>query len=697
MAIKHPCDGDVRREISAVSARTRLDETSTPAVPAETCFVTRAFAALLALAIWMGGPLLRAEDTLDFAHDVVPILRTHCVACHGGKEAKGGFSMNTRGMMLEAGVVDPDSAHASRLLELVRSSDAEQQMPPRDRPRLSAAEIQTLERWIAGGLPWETGFTFAESTYEPPLVPRRPSLPPPTAGREHPVDRLVDAYWQERQVTSPAPLDDRQFLRRVSLDLTGLLPTPAQLQAFESDTVPDKRAKVVDALLADRENYAAHWLTFWNDLLRNSYSGTGYIDGGRQQVTGWLYTALRNNMPYDAFVRGLVAPSADAAGFIQGIQWRGNVNASQRREVQFAQSVSQVFLGINMKCASCHDSFIDRWKLEETYSLAAVFAQEPLELHRCDKPQGVMAKAAWIFPELGQVDPEAPQPARLRQVASLMTHPQNGRLTRTMVNRLWDRLMGRGIVHPVDAMHTEPWNADLLDYLAVYLADHDYDLKQVLRLIVTSQVYQSQSVPVLSGDEPDAYVFAGPIAKRLTAEQYLDAIHQITRTWPTAHDLAFQRDGRNQYGQLRDIVQAVAVGEDLSTWTPQQFRERWGSRPLRAVFTDLDPLQSVLGRPIREQVVSSRPTDLTSLQAINLANGAEMADLLAAGANQVLASGDATAVDLVDRLYREALARDPSDEERRLALEVLGDDRSAARVEDLLWIVFMLPEFQLVR
>jgi mono/diheme cytochrome c family protein len=658
------------------------------------------------LVFWVGATV-RAEDPLDFAHDVVPILRKHCADCHGGKEAKGGFSMNTRGMMLEAEVVNLESAGASRLLELVRSTDAEQQMPPHDRPRLSAEEITTLERWIAGGLAWETGFTFAESAYEPPLQPRRPELPPPTAGREHPVDRIVDAYWRERQVTPPAPLDDRQFLRRVSLDLVGLVPTPEQLQAFVADASPDKRGKLIDALLADRDNYAAHWLTFWNDLLRNSYAGTGYIDGGRQQVTGWLYAALRGNLPYDAFVRGLVAPSPDAAGFIQGIQWRGNVNASQRREIQFAQSVSQVFLGINMKCASCHDSFIDRWKLEETYALAAVFSQEPLELHRCDKPQGVMAKAAWIFPELGQVDPAAPQSARLRQVAALMTHPQNGRLTRTMVNRLWDRLLGRGIVHPVDAMHTEPWNADLLDFLAVYLADHDYDLKQVLRLIVTSQVYQSQSVPLASGDEPDAYVFAGPIAKRLTAEQYLDAIHQITGTWPAAHDQAFQRDGRNQYGQLRDVVQAVSVGEDLSAWSPQQFRERWGERPLRAVFTDLDPLQAVLGRPIREQVVSARPTDLTSLQAINLANGTEMADLLAAGAARLLARGDtapsdtapidAAPINTVDRLYREALSRDPSDGERQMALEILGTDRSASRVEDLLWIVFMLPEFQLVR
>ena len=193
--------------------------------------------------------------------------------------------------------------------------------------------------------------------------------------------------------------------------------------------------------------YAEHWLTFWNDLLRNTYTGTGFITGGRKRVTPWLYRSLVDNKPYDQFVRELIAPTAESEGFIKGIRWRGSVNSSQTTEIQFAQNVTQVFLGINMKCASCHDSFIDRWKLEETYALAAVFAQQPLELHRCDKPLGRFAEPAWMFPELGQIDKEAAQPERLKQLAELMVHPENGRLTRTIANRIWHRLMGRGIVH----------------------------------------------------------------------------------------------------------------------------------------------------------------------------------------------------------------------------------------------------------
>ncbi|MCU0753397.1 MAG: DUF1549 domain-containing protein, partial [Akkermansiaceae bacterium] len=113
--------------------------------------------------------------------------------------------------------------------------------------------------------------------------------------------------------------------------------------------------------------------------------------GGRQPVTAWLYQALLTNKPYDEFARELLAPpDKRSSGFIDGIQWRGSVNASQTREVQFSQSISQTFLGLNMKCASCHDSFVDRWKLADAYGLAAIFAEQPIEMARCDKPTGLM-------------------------------------------------------------------------------------------------------------------------------------------------------------------------------------------------------------------------------------------------------------------------------------------------------------------
>src|SRR5262249_29201920 len=159
-------------------------------------------------------------------------------------------------------------------------------------------------------------------------------------GLEHPIDRLLDAYYAKHKIQPPAPADDVTFIRRAYLDVIGLLPTPAEVDAFVSDAAPDRRANLARHLLADRRAFAEHWLTFWNDLLRNDYAGTGYIDGGRKQISSWLYRSLLENKPYDQFVRELISPTAESEGFINGIQWRGNVNASQVRELQFSQNVS---------------------------------------------------------------------------------------------------------------------------------------------------------------------------------------------------------------------------------------------------------------------------------------------------------------------------------------------------------------------
>ncbi len=642
---------------------------------------------MLVVLFWLTNPAMgqeRRTTTIDFAHDIVPILKTHCASCHANGRSEGDFSLETREKLLAADVVVVGKARESRLIELVQSKDADEQMPPEGKPRLSASEIEKIGRWIDQGLPWEAGVTLSEDQYDPPLRHRAVELPPARSGRTHPLDRIIDTYLEAHGQPIPSPIDDATFLRRLSFDLVGLPPTEEELDAFLADRSPQKRQRAVDRLLGRDADFAAHWMTYWNDLLRNAYAGTGFIDGGRKQITEWLYRSLLQNKPYDQFVRELIAPGPESEGFVRGIKWRGNVNASQRREIQFAQSVAQVMLGINMKCASCHDSFIDRWTLNEAYGLAAVYATGPLEIHRCDKPTGQIAQPAWIFPELGQLDPKAPQPERLTQLAKLMTHPDNGRLTRTIANRIWRQLMGRGIVHPVDAMHTRPWNEDLLDYLALYLRDHDYDLRQLIRLIVTSQAYQSRAVVLKESPSSDQYVYPGPRVKRLTAEQFLDAVRSILDVWPTIEPRMLKPDGRGQGGQLAAVLRAEGRSGD------------WGDRPLRTVFTFTDPLQASLGRPNREQVVSVRPETLTTLEAIHLSNGPILADLLRQGARRMVAS-DEEPGRLVDRLFRQSLSRPPTVDERVAALEMLGEDPGREEVEDLLWALFVLPEFQFLR
>ncbi len=758
----------------------------------------------------------------DFAHDVVPILKKHCVECHGGTQAKGGFSINTRALFLESEAAVPGDKD-SLFLELIEASDKDLQMPPEGKTRVSASELQVLRQWVEEDMPWEPGFTFGERRWEPPLSPRLVELPPPHGNRNHPIDRILDAELERRGRKPPGPISDEAFLRRVSLDAIGLLPTPEELRRFSSSEDADRRTLYIDSILNDDVAYADHWLSTWNDLLRNDYTGTGFITNGRSQITTWLYDALRQNKPYDVMVRELIAPPTQASsGFINGIKWRGEVNSSQTLEIQFAQNISQVFLGINMKCASCHDSFIDRWTLEEAYNLAAIFSDQPLEINRCDKPTGVMATPRWMFPELGQVDPQASKPERLQKLAALMTDPNNGRFSRTLVNRIWHRLMGRGIVHPVDAMGTQPWSEDLLDYLAVQFVEDGYDLRKLIRLIMTSQAYQSRS-EILPQEPGDDYFYQGPMVRRMTAEQLMDAIWQITSTHPSRADAVVDRTPRQEAAgetstslampavaaqwiwhegevgtksQMRyqlqldkapagvrflatcdnafvlkinghtvasskdwmkpvhqDVTTAFQAGDNLiefdaemfggaagliaqfailesgkevqllttdagwearppgETWGPAKVLHAhgegpWGkvldpqipvssggpTPPIRAALVNNDFLMRSLGRPHRDQVVTTRPSELTTLQAIDLANGEIMADYLRTGA-QRLKNRD----NLPIWLYEFAFSRTPTSGEAQVLQKVLEEQTGAVGIEDLLWLVFMQPEFQMIR
>lgn len=784
---------------------------------------------------------------VDFSHQIVPILREHCAECHAGDKKKGGFSFNDRTALLEGGengpVVVIGKSTESALIQAILSTDSDDQMPPKGK-RVPPEQVALLKEWIDAGLAWEEGFAFKKPAYEPPLKPRSPALPAATDGRTHPIDRILDAQLAAKKQARPQRASDAVFIRRVCLDLIGLLPTAQELAAFEKN--PD-RTKLIESLLARDIDYTEHWLTFWNDLLRNDYGGTGFITGGRKQISNWLYQALITNKPYNQFVQELIAPpTAESRGFIDGIKWRGDVSAGQTVEIQFAQSVSQSFLGINMKCASCHDSFIDRWKLSEAYGLAAIYAQKPLEIHRCDKPIGQTATAAWLFPEIGQIDAKAPPAVRLKQLSMLMTHPQNGRTPRTLVNRLWHRLMGHGIVHPVDAMQTAPWNADVLDHLAAHFTETGWDLKKMLAYITTSEAYQSQAQVVTKGVDDHGYTYAGPRARRMTAEQFVDAVWQLTGAAPAKMDASVLR-GKVDPALARDITmrgqwiwgdsgkpgstppagEAItlrktfnldadptsasavvtcdngfmlfvnnrrvsegdnweklaavplqtalkkgansliviatnagnrpnaagfyfdarirdAAGKETSissdaTWewnakTPATKEGRLGAfqskdwkpatlvkvvgswekvinaqgptllaqgaaaagRMVRASLLKSDFLMRTLGRPNRDQIVSTRPNDLTTLEAIDLANGSILADTIAKGAQKLLANG-AGGGDLITPLYRHALSRAPTAAELATARELLGEKPTQQGLEDLLWAVCMLPEFQLVR
>ena len=257
-----------------------------------------------------------------------------------------------------------------------------------------------------------------------------------------------------------------------------------------------------------------------------------------------------------------------------------------------------------------------------------------------------------------------------------MLHPDNGRFSRTIANRIWHRLMGRGIVHPVDVMANKPWSADLLDHLADFLVENKYDLKKLMEHIATSQAYQSPAASFEKEITGDDYVYRGPELKRLTAEQFVDAVWQIGGTAPA---------------------------KPAAQFGPRFIFPAFGSIPperrlVRASLVISDPLMRSLGRPNREQVVTVRPDQLSTLQALDLSNGAILADWLNRGATNLLKSHpSASPEDLIALVYRSALSRAPTAEERAVSKELLGAKPSVESMSDLLWAVVMLPEFQLVR
>ena len=803
----------------------------------------------------------------DFVHEIAPILKEHCTECHSGDKKKGGFSLNTHPEWLAGSengpVFDVNAPTKSKVLEVIFSSDRDVVMPPPDekRPRPSRAQLELLKAWVLSGSAWEADYAFKRPAYEAPLKHRLPELPPIVDGRTHPLDRLLEDYLTKHKTSLPPLIDDAGFARRLYLDLLGILPEPVVFEEFLKSNAPDKRSKLVDSLLQRKTEYTEHWLSFWNDLLRNDYGGTGFITGGRKQISAWLYEALYTNKPYDRMVRELVNPSPETEGLALGITWRGTVSASQTREIQFAQSISQSFLGLNLKCASCHDSFIDKWKLTDAYGLAAVYADKPVEIARCEKLTGKTAVPAWPFPELGQIDPAAPREARLKQLADLMTHPENGWLARTIVNRFWARLLGRGLVHPVDSMGTQPWSEEILDYLGFHLADSRYDLKATLRLITTSRAYQTETAARIKNDDTGGFAFKGPRAKRLTAEQFLDLIWQLTDSAPLTQDAPVRRgepsaallsetmlnalpvqvasapetqhtsksDSKKAAsgakpslnalrktveltakplrvagilrssaairilvnGTLQQAPRATAHGQvtelqltdafskgdntivllqntadavhshmwlelqlsfadgstqrlssDTSWESAQGFPEEfvksgkfslktpefanaawttvtmnaeanteaqrqtllsdfvWAIQPrlpARASLLKSDLLMRTLGRPNRDQIVTSRPNDLSTLEALDLSAGKRLSELISTGAKKISARPHLSSESLVDWIFVRALARPPQKTEREAALELLGPTPKVQNIEDLLWTICMLPEFQLVR
>ena len=617
--------------------------------------------------------VLNANQLQELNINVRSILAHNCYACHNATKTKGGLRLDKKEFIFKGGENGPilvaGNPEKSDIIRRVKLPFGHDDAMPTKGKRLSKEDVAMLEYWIQQGAPWPTG--PEKSLYRvAALEPRMPSVPKARAGLNQPIDLFVNEYFKKNKISWQKSVDDKTYIRRVYLDVTGLLPSPESINAFVSDTRPNKREVLVDKLLANNEGYAQHWLTFWNDALRNDYSGTGYITNGRFGITKWLYGSLKNNKPYDTFVKELISPTKESEGFIRGIQWRGTINSSQSTEMQAAQNVSQVLLGLNLKCTSCHDSFISDWKLDDAYAFANVFSSKTLEIHRCDLPTGRMAGYGVLYNSLGKIKETNITAERLVSLADILVQKKNGRLYRTLVNRVWAQLMGRGIVEPVDMMDNEPWSQDLLDWLASDFTANGYDMKRLMRQILISKTYQTPAMGLKESQMLTAsnFVFKGIMKRRITAEQFADAVSQSF--FPLYTDSAL----------VKKMLPA-----DIKNDIPFA----------RASLVKNDPFLTALGRPNRENVSTSRISQANLLQALELTNGNKFNLSLRKGA-EIWAQKYQTGESLVKALYLKALGREPSFKEMTLAVKYIGKKPSVEGIQDLVWAVTLLPEFQLI-
>ena len=662
---------------------------------------------------------LNKKQETELQMQVKTIFAHNCYKCHGPEKIKGELRLDSKKMIFKGGedgpvIVAGDPMKSDLYHRISLPANHKDVMPSKGR-KLSEGDIATIQFWIQKGAPWPEGADKETNYRVAKMEPNNPPLPSATAALQNPTDLWVNEYFKKNKISWAASVDDKTYLKRIYLAILGLIPAPEDINAFIRDQRPDKRSMWVRQLLNRNDDYALNWLTFWNDALRNDYTGTGYITGGRFNISNWLYQSLKNNKPYDVFVKELISPDKESAGFIQGIKWRGVINASQRTEMQAAQNVSQVFFGLNLKCASCHNSFVSDWKLDDAYGFANIFADSSMEIARCDKPTGKFTAAKMLWKELGTINSTSPAAIKQKQLAELMIQPADGRLYRTLVNRIWAQLMGRGIVEPVDLMDNEPWSQDLLDWLAFNFKQNKTDIKELIYLITTSKTYQ---LPSVGFKEPNQvivkdYKFKGMVRRRMTGEQFSDAVSSVVAAvfpdslvkfnpfaTPVVEKPVVKKSTKKpaEKSEAEKLAEKKRVAEKLAANRLIAHQLADQKKILlypRASLVINNSFLTALGRPNRETVSTSRESQANLLQALELTNGERFNAALKTGAEnwkKKYNQGDV----IIKEIYRKALGREPQQKELAVANKMLGRSVGTEAIQDLFWAVLLLPEFQII-
>jgi hypothetical protein len=439
--------------------------------------------------------------------------------------------------------------------------------------------------------------------------------------------------------------NDEEFLRRVYLDAIGTLPTPAEVRAFLADKSPDKRAKVIDELL-ERPEYVDFWTYKWGDLLR--VNRETLTEKGMWAFYTWVRDSVAENKPWDKLVYEVV--TANGSNFSDG---PSNFYRIGRNPEDLTETVSQAFLGIRVQCARCHNHPFEKWTQADYYKFANLLSR--VNRKKGDHPADLVITTATggeiNFPKTGKPLPPTPydgQPIpdpnmdRRVYLAEWLTSPKNEYFVRAIVNRVWRHYMGRGLIEPVDDLRaTNPAsNEPLMAALCKDLVEHKFDLKHLMRQIMNSRTYQLTSRP-LPENKKDDRQYSRYFVKRLTAEQLLDAICQVT-------------------GQPEKFPNLPA-----------------GFRAIQLPDTKVNNyFLDVFGRPPRQITCDcERAQEPNMAQALHLINGAGVNQKIASDNGLVanLIKAGKTDAEIVEELYLTCFGRMPMKQELEASLQTIQE------------------------
>ncbi len=488
---------------------------------------------------------------------------------------------------------------------------------------------------------------------------------PPTANY---IDEHVYAKLHQLQYLPAGLCSDEEFLRRVYLDVIGQLPTVEETTAFLVSGAPDKRAKLIDELLA-RDEHAKFWALKWGDLLRMTSTQIG--GQGVHKYHRWLERAFQTNVPYDRFARDLLAASGSTLDNPTANFYR---TATDTQDC--VESVSQIFLGARLQCAKCHNHPFERWTQDNYYGMAAFFNRvQRKKSPRADEfliyiaaggevtqPRTGKQMKPWL-PGQGEIDPPAGTDRR-DPFVNWLTSKDNRLFAKVEVNRLWSQLLGRGIVDPPDDFRDSnpPSNAPLLDALAKDFADHGFDRKHTLRTILRSRTYQAD-FRASEFNRDDVKYFSHYQPRLLAAEQLLDAICAMT-----------------------------ALPEAFVGLPP-------GTKATQLPAPDLakHDFLKIFGQPERQTVCAcERAGDSNLGMAIQFFNGPLIYGKLRDANNRfrkAMAAGKPNE-EIISELYLAAVCRKPSPKEMETSLaHIAAKGDQVVALEDIAWAILNTNEF----